>query len=178
MISLKRYLEKPAHKLFSSREPNTTSAVRNIKLSEENGFQGNAAYFLLLVISERIFNEEMQWDFSVLWRLCFQETFAWGLNSIRCDFFFSHQSINFAGNKKLGRAKAKSIVFRKCTSILFSEIIFPFPHPYPLAMHWLFFLKPIYQTQEVIPSIETCPEGNWSLRRTPCAQTAPSLPMW
>ena len=33
-------------------------------------------------------------------------------------------------------------------------------------MHWLFFLKPIYQTQEVIPSIETCPEGNWSLRRT------------
>ena len=40
MISLKRYLEKPAHKLFSSREPNTTSAVRNIKLSGENGFQG------------------------------------------------------------------------------------------------------------------------------------------
>ena len=127
MILLKRYLEKPAHKLFSSRQPNTTSAVRNIKLSEENGFQGNAAYFLLLVISERIFNEEMQWDFSVLWRLCFQETFAWGLNSIRCDFFFffSHQSINFAGNKKLGRGKAKSIVSRKCTSILFSEIFFP-----------------------------------------------------
>lgn len=93
-------------------------------------------------------------------------------------FFFPHQSINFAGSEKLGRSKAKSAVSRKCTSILYSEIFFlspPHP-PRPPAIHWLFFLKPICQTQEVVPRTETCLEGNGSLSETSLHTNSPVCP--